>query len=159
DLAADEAPLRIAYVRGSIHAENLVRGRRGKGLGTAAAVAENSGLFNNIERVELSSEREFFESEPPIADLLVTNAEKGAAWTLKYPRYAVARPTGLAARTPLCYFVAEKSRFEEFLNSWLKLKRLNGTVQQVHDYWILGVEPNTEAPRWSIIRDVLHWVD
>jgi hypothetical protein len=81
------------------------------------------------------------------------------AWTLKYPQYSVVRPKGWDARTPLHYFVAEECRFEEFMNSWLQLKRLNGTIDQLYDYWILGIDTQAGAARWSIIRNVLHWVE
>ena len=100
---------------------------------------------------------EFFTGD--VADLLMTSAEEGSAWTLEYPHYTVVRPEGLKAKTPLHYFVAEESRFAEFMKSWLKLKRLNGTVQQLYDYWVLGIDPQGKTPRWSLIRNVLGWVD
>ena len=45
------------------------------------------------------------------------------------------------------------------MNSWLTLKRLNGTLEQLYDYWILGIDPRDKAPRWSVIRNVLCWVE
>jgi ABC-type amino acid transport substrate-binding protein len=158
-LTAEGGKVRVAFIRGGVASENLSADRRGLGLGSAAAAAEAQGLFEFMQRVELSNESEFFESEPPVADILVTSAEEGSAWTLRYPEYAVVRPKGLDAKTPLYYFVAEESRFEEFMNSWLNLKRLNGTVQQLYEYWILGSDPQARTPRWSIIRNVLHWVE
>ena len=44
-----------------------------------------------IDTVELSSEREFFESEPPLADVLITSAEAGSPW----PQYSVVKPSDL----------------------------------------------------------------
>jgi hypothetical protein len=29
----------------------------------------------------------------------------------------------------------------------------------IYDHWILGKTANQRQPRWSIIRNVLHWVD
>jgi ABC-type amino acid transport substrate-binding protein len=46
-----------------------------------------------------------------------------------------------------------------FLNRWIDLKQKNGTIQKLFDHWILGEGAEDTGPRWSIIRDVLHWVD
>lgn len=45
------------------------------------------------------------------------------------------------------------------MNSWIELKKSDGTVQQLYDYWVLGREAEQLGPRWSVIRDVLGWVD
>ena len=34
-----------------------------------------------------------------------------------------------------------------------------GTIQHAYDYWILGRGGEKDGPRWSILRDVLGWVD
>jgi hypothetical protein len=52
--------------------------------------------------------------------------------------------------------------FARFLDQWIDLKRLErkyGTIQTLYDHWILGREAVPLRPRWSIIRNVLHWVD
>lgn len=46
-----------------------------------------------------------------------------------------------------------------FIDHWLVLKRLSGFTDAQKDYWISGKRPNEKAQRWSIIRNVLHWVD
>ena len=30
---------------------------------------------------------------------------------------------------------------------------------EIYDYWILGKNVRQQEHRWSVIRDVLHWVD
>jgi len=30
---------------------------------------------------------------------------------------------------------------------------------RAYEYWILGLDVNQREPRWSAVRDVLHWVD
>ncbi|MCS7467355.1 cation:dicarboxylase symporter family transporter [Stieleria sp. ICT_E10.1] len=149
-------PLRVGIVAGSIQSELT---SIDQGLGTGAGAVKRLGLMGNVKIVTLVNESEFFESRPPVADILMTSAEQGSAWTLKYPHYSVAKPEGWDARSSLTYFVPEESRFEEFMSGWLKLKKLNGTVQQLYDYWILGVDPKASPPRWCINRDVLGWVD
>ena len=106
---------------------------------------------------ELASKRDFFESDPPVADVLVTSAEAGSAWTLRYPQFNVVKPIDLNVRLPLYYFVADESQFEEFLENWLALKRRDGTIQQLYDYWILGKDNEEHVRRWSIVDDVLNW--
>ena len=44
-----------------------------------------------------------------------------------------------------------------FVNYWLDLRKADGMRAREFDYWILG-QPRTQAtPRWSVVRDVLHW--
>ena len=75
-----------------------------------------------LDIVELANKREFFESDPPVADVLVTSAEAGSAWTLRYPQFSVVKPNDLNVKLPLYYFVADESQLEEFLENWLALK-------------------------------------
>ena len=49
--------------------------------------------------------------------------------------------------------------FLEYLNHWLTLQDTSGVEEQQFDYWILGKTTRKKTPRWSIIRNVLHWVD
>ena len=61
---------------------------------------------------------------------------------------------------PLVYPIAARDEsLEAFMDHWVKLKRLDGTIDEVYDHWILGHDAGPKAPRWSVIRDVLHWVD
>jgi len=46
-----------------------------------------------------------------------------------------------------------------FLNTWIELKRRDGTIDALYGHWILGKQAGKRQPRWSIMRDVLHWVD
>ncbi|MBM4082664.1 MAG: hypothetical protein FJ278_23360 [Planctomycetes bacterium] len=46
----------------------------------------------------------------------------------------------------------------QFVNHWLDMRRADGFLQALHDYWILGKPRPKIEPRWCILRDVLHWV-
>lgn len=46
-----------------------------------------------------------------------------------------------------------------FLNNWLSLKQQSGFHKAMESYWIDGIRPGTRPPRWSVLRNVLHWVD
>lgn len=117
-------------------------------------------LLPNAKVVELWSESQFFEGPPQYMDALVTSAEVGAAWTLVHPRYAVVNPLDRKIGVPLVYLVAgQDQQLEDFLERWIRLKRQDGTISDLYKYWILGRGAEVKKPRWSIARDVLHWID
>ena len=39
------------------------------------------------------------------------------------------------------------------------LRDKDGTIRKYYDHWILGKTANAHQPRWSVIRDVLRWVE
>jgi hypothetical protein len=45
------------------------------------------------------------------------------------------------------------------MNAWIEVKRRSRIIDDYFDYWILGRGAEDPSPRWSIIRDVLHWID
>jgi Na+/H+-dicarboxylate symporter len=110
--------------------------------------------------VQLESIRQFFEDPPEPLDVLLTSAEGGSAWTLIYPDYTVVNPKSRPTKIPIAYpYAGPDLRFEEFLEHWIQLKRKDGTVEELFDYWALGQGAQENEPRWSVIRDVLHWVE
>ena len=46
-----------------------------------------------------------------------------------------------------------------YLDTWLASRRLDGTIDELYRYWMLGEVGETQPPRWSVIRDVLGWVE
>jgi Na+/H+-dicarboxylate symporter/ABC-type amino acid transport substrate-binding protein len=99
------------------------------------------------------------ESASPDVDAVALPAERGSAWTLMYPAYTVVVPEPGLMKVPLAYVIAKQDRrFQEFVNTWIELKKKDGTLDGLFRYWILGQERGGRRPRWSIIRNVLHWV-
>ena len=49
--------------------------------------------------------------------------------------------------------------FQGFVNNWLQISKTKGELDQFYDKWILGKSEQKKQPRWSVIRDVLRWVD
>jgi Na+/H+-dicarboxylate symporter/ABC-type amino acid transport substrate-binding protein len=93
-------------------------------------------------------------------DAFAMPAERGSAWTLIHPRYSVVVPEPPTIRVPLAYPVARGDRgFESFINTWIELKRKDRTIEDLYDYWILGRSADRPTPRWSIMRDIFHWID
>jgi Na+/H+-dicarboxylate symporter len=97
---------------------------------------------------------------PPHVAGLVLPAERGSAWTLMHPEYSVVVPKPDLVKIPLAFPVARADQaFAAFLNTWIDLKRKEGTLDGLYRYWILGQNRTGRVPRWSIIRNVLHWVE
>ena len=88
------------------------------------------------------------------------SAEEGAAYSYRYPRYSVARAQGGAIQLPAAYAVPKGDvEMMEFVSNWIDLKRKDGTVDQLYEYWMMGGAAKPREPRWSIIRNVLGWVE
>jgi ABC-type amino acid transport substrate-binding protein len=104
--------------------------------------------------------RDFFDSDPPIADALIVPAEAGSAWTLLHPEYQVVFPFRREVKWPLAYPIAPGDpQFLRYMDLWISLKIAGHRVEDLRDHWILGKRAVTPRPRWSVIRDVLHWVE
>jgi ABC-type amino acid transport substrate-binding protein len=109
--------------------------------------------------VVLESPREFFTRNTDDLDALVYSAEAGSAWTLMYPAYTVAVPQPDVLALPVAYGMARGDReLADFVNTWIDLKLKDQTIRTLYDYWILGKTGVDRTPRWSVIRNVLHWV-
>jgi ABC-type amino acid transport substrate-binding protein len=111
------------------------------------------------EIVLFDSPADFFGPRGASLDALLYTAEAGSVWTLLHPAYTVAIPRPDILSLPLAYGVAPtESEFTRYLNTWIDLKQKDLTFQTLYDYWILGRHVADREPRWSVIRNVLHWV-
>jgi Na+/H+-dicarboxylate symporter len=129
-------------------------------IGEAYWLRKLGEMAPNVELVPLRSEREYFENPELRLDALVTGAEIGSAWTLLHPEYQVVIPDGDVIKQPLGYAVARGEReLKGLLDHWVLLKTRDGTIGQAYDHWILGRQASPREPRWSVVRNVLGWVD
>ncbi len=113
----------------------------------------------NAELVEVKRYRDFFTGKHDDIDALLISAESGSAFTLMYPHYEVVIPEGLHVQLPLIYGIGHRdAEFCDLLEHWISLRQRDGTAEEFYDHWVLGKAPARHQPRWSIIRDVLHWV-
>jgi ABC-type amino acid transport substrate-binding protein len=93
-------------------------------------------------------------------DAIALPAERGSAWTLLYPRFSVVVPEGATIKIPLAYPVARRdAAFATFVDLFVDLQRKDGTLDALYAHWVLGHSSGAHQPRWSILRDVLHWVN
>jgi len=91
---------------------------------------------------------------------LAMPAERGSAWTMRHPEYTAVVPLPDPVHIPLAFGLPlGEAELASFVNAWIELKRRDGTFDELYKYWILGQNSVATPPRWSIIRDVLHWVD
>jgi Na+/H+-dicarboxylate symporter len=112
------------------------------------------------EIIEIDSPRAFFQGKMEGVDAIVLTAEAGSAWSLIYPQFAVAVPQPYALRVPIAFPVASgDGEMTRFLNRWIDLKERDGTRDRLFDYWIRGRIQEKRTPRWSVIRDLLGWVE
>jgi Na+/H+-dicarboxylate symporter/ABC-type amino acid transport substrate-binding protein len=134
-------PLKIAVIRGSSYIPYL------------------KAYLPDAEIVEFDERRDFFEGKID-AHALLTTAEQGSAWTLLYPSYGVVIPEESIGDDFIAYPI-DKGNFPflHYVDTWLTMAKLSDRADRDYNYWILGKDPKLEKPRWSIIRDVLHWVD
>lgn len=114
----------------------------------------------NFEVVPVDSPRAFFKAEAGAYDALLHSAEAGSAWTLVYPSYSVVVPKPRTVSAPVAIGLPKDApELTAYVDTWLQLQRRSGVVRELHAYWILGEGAASEEPRWSVIRDVLGWVD
>jgi Na+/H+-dicarboxylate symporter len=108
----------------------------------------------------LDSATDIFGEKGRGLDATVLTAERGSVWTLLHPEYSVAVPGPELLKIPLAYPIARHDQdLASVVNAWIELKRKDGTIQALYDYWILGRNATPRKPHWSILRNVLHWVD
>ncbi len=142
---------------------NKVRNMKPLKLGMLDIPYYSSRIRSALPQAEikiLQTPREFFLDKEGDLDAFVNWAEAGSAWCLIYPDFSVAVPHPAVVAMPMAYPMPKHARdLLQYVNTWIQLKVRDKTLQHLYDYWILGKEVAKRGPRWSVIRDVLHWQD
>lgn len=108
--------------------------------------------------VALNNYEDFFRDKVK-ADALLMTAEKGSAWTILYPEYALYIPQK-QHKDLIAYAVANNDLlFLEYIDFWLTLKKINGDIDSLYDYWIRGINVTPLPPRWCILDNVIRKKD
>lgn len=119
-----------------------------------------SAVLPQANVVEISSPREFLRGNRDDLDAVIYSAEGGSAWTLIYPDYSVVVPSGRQIKVPLGYPLPRGDKeWTSFVSTWVELEKKNGAVGMLFDHWIRGGGAQDKEPRWSVIRNVLGWID
>lgn len=117
-------------------------------------------LFPQIPLILLNTYADFSLNDPYVA--LLWEEQEAIAWTLHHRHHRIVLPQPELGVDTLSYAIRDDSpRFINYLNQWLKLKQTQGFTERQYDLWVKGrteiAAPN--EPRWSVVRNVLHWVD
>jgi Na+/H+-dicarboxylate symporter/ABC-type amino acid transport substrate-binding protein len=108
--------------------------------------------------VHLSSADEVFARLGRTMDAFTLTAERGSAWTLLHPQLSVAVPLPGLVKVPMAYPIARRDEtFTTVVNTWIDLRTKDGLIDRLYNRWILGRIEEGKKPRWSVMRDVLHW--
>lgn len=93
-------------------------------------------------------------------DAALSTRLQATAWCSNHPSFV---PIDYAGQLGQCYFAypaaLEAAHWISFLNNWLILKEQSGFRDKMTRFWLKGENITELTPRWSIIRNVLHWVD
>jgi Na+/H+-dicarboxylate symporter/ABC-type amino acid transport substrate-binding protein len=112
------------------------------------------------EAVEFKSISQLLEPDARNVDATVVLAETGMAWSLLHPEFCVVIPRPVLIRRPLAFALApDADHLGEFVDEWVRLQQARGNTTRAYDYWVLGKGTERRAPRWSIARDVLGWIE
>ena len=156
----------------------LVRDHRRNEFSSLASVQKMTGLHLGVVQSDdalirrtamsfpgavidvIESPRPFLRRERPDIDAVIYSAEGGSAWTLIYPDFAVTIPQPLAVKIPMGYpLPLGDAVWTRYVSEWIILRQKSGTVDDLFNHWINGAGAAVQEPRWSVIKDVLHWVD
>ncbi len=169
DVSTSPLDLRLAF---------LVQDNRRRDFDRLAAVRSQKGLRLGVVQSDpairrliashfpgaavetIASPRKFLRGLEPELDAVVYSAEAGSAWTLIYPDYTVAVPLPLVLAVPAAYPLPKgDAAWTDYVSRWIELKKKDGTIDRLFEHWILGEGALAREPRWSIVRDVLGWVE
>ena len=116
------------------------------------------GLLPSAEFVTFDRPEAMFEPQSPPLDALVLTAERGSAYTLLHPEFSVVVPRPRPLKVPLAYVIAgHDSPLASLVDTWIDLKRKDGTIDDLFGHWIQGRNAEPKHRRWSVLDDVLHW--
>ena len=112
----------------------------------------------DLDFIELASAEDFF-VDPPPADALLLSAEEGAAYAFRHPRFTVVT-AHKPIKVPAAYALPRgETEWHEIVGNWIELKRADGTIDELYQHWMRGGATARKTPRWSVIRDVLGWIE
>jgi len=94
------------------------------------------------------------------ADAAIWIKIQGFAWCINRPQFVPVDYGGQLGKCYLAYPVSlAATQWISFVNHWLSLKEQSGFKDLMARYWLKGEDLEEQEPRWSIMRNVLHWVD
>jgi Na+/H+-dicarboxylate symporter/ABC-type amino acid transport substrate-binding protein len=109
--------------------------------------------------IPLDPATDVFAAEWPY-EAMVLSAERGAFLTLLNPGYSVVVPSPDFIKVPVAYALpVHDEAWASFVNTWLELRARDGSLATLIEHWVFGRSFTPHPPRWSVIRNVLGWVE
>ncbi|MDD1689107.1 MAG: cation:dicarboxylase symporter family transporter [Methanoregula sp.] len=136
-----------------------MHGVRIAAFNNTAAADMARALFPDAVIVPIETREDFFEKKT--ADALFVPAEEGYTLTLLYPFYDVAIIQPYDTYQIMYAYPIPLNSSESYrhaVNYWITTEKTYGMLDKKYDYWVLGNIPSVNGPRWSVLRNVLHWV-
>ncbi len=114
----------------------------------------------DAEFVVIEAWKPFFEGRLPEVDAFLMPAENASGWSLLHPEYTVVAPQPDPVTIPSAFGMArDAGELVNRVNEWVVFADSAGLIREPYNYWVLGEGVSESGPRWSIIRNVLGWVD
>jgi len=108
------------------------------------------------EIVPVDNPDDLFAPRTPPFDALAMTAERGSAYTLLHPEYSVVVPKPGIVKVPLGYVIAGRDHaLANVIDTWIDLKRKDGTIDELFAHWILGRDATPHRRRWSVMDNVI----
>jgi Na+/H+-dicarboxylate symporter/ABC-type amino acid transport substrate-binding protein len=137
---------------------------------TVIGVADFPYYIKMLKKYLPDVELELIESSDKLIELLKSGRdtphafllplEDASALSIIFPTYNPIAPKSAIIRIPFAFAVPYREEsLQRSVNVWIELVKSNRMVDDLYDYWILGKGAEIKEPRWSIIRDVLGWVE
>lgn len=101
---------------------------------------------------EIASPRAFVKGQQPQLDAIVFGAAGASAWTLLYPEFGVVVPQPALPAVPMALpLAANDLEFMVYVTQWLRIRRADGTLKKLSDYWIQGKPLHQpQGQRWNL---------
>ncbi|MBM3184540.1 MAG: transporter substrate-binding domain-containing protein [Chlamydiae bacterium] len=129
--------------------------------GEFAVVAKRHFPLADIRSLHTSNPERFLSLfEERTVDATLWSRPQAFVWCLSHPDFVTIDYQEALGK---CYFSYPvkigATPWVTFLNHWLALKIQDGFHQRMIDFWLEGKGVGMLPPRWSVLRNVLHWVD
>jgi Na+/H+-dicarboxylate symporter/ABC-type amino acid transport substrate-binding protein len=125
------------------------------GLGAYARVAERHFPYAKHKGIEVLEQ--FTKGE---IDGMIWSRIHAFAWCLSHPEFIALGYDYTLGKLYFSYPVQKGSyNTIAFLNHWLDLKKQSGFTDEQRAYWMSGDSPASKEARWSIMRNVFHWIN
>jgi ABC-type amino acid transport substrate-binding protein len=117
-------------------------------------------LLPNAQIIPVPDVETFLSAERGEYDAMLYAGEALAAYSLLNPEFGVVVPKPSFPSVPAAYVLPlQEPEWLETIDGWIQLKRTDGTIDALFDYWVRGEDAVKHEERWSVLRDVLEWTD